>query len=116
MFSISPKTKEVKLVVECYKIIKALQPLKNDNINNFYELFETAVNELKNNSILKNDIVKIDIEKYLCDEIKTFNNEITELDKEQFLKEIDDTFTEYKKENYDLDVVVYKTIEHFINT
>ena len=47
MFSHPHKTKEVKLVCECYRIIKSLQPLKKIDNKRFFQIETEAITELK---------------------------------------------------------------------
>lgn len=75
MYSLKSKVKEVKLVNECYKIIKSLQPLKNTNIDMFYDIEEKAIKELKEKSLEINDVANIDMLKCVPSEIARINIE-----------------------------------------
>ena len=73
MFSDNLVTKEVKLVKECYSIIKSLQPLKNDNLKLFFQLEGDAIKELKEKSFESNDIYTIDLSKYIPNDMPTID-------------------------------------------
>jgi hypothetical protein len=65
MFSNNIITKEVKLVNECHKIIKSLQPLKNYDLKRYFQLEGETIKELKERSFENNDICTIDLSKYI---------------------------------------------------
>lgn len=65
LFSDNAKTIEVKLVKEFHRVLKTLQPLKNTDINLFYKLEAQALEEIKQYYLSDNEIIKIDLEKYI---------------------------------------------------
>jgi hypothetical protein len=117
MFLESPKTKEVKLVVECYRIIKSLQPIKNYDSKLYYELSESAISELKETSKLNNDIVTIDLNKYIPQMMPNFELELAEDIKKEYYQNINEIINEYKSKypNEDLEKIIYKTVYYLIN-
>jgi hypothetical protein len=108
MFSDNINTKEVKLVTECYKIIKTLQPIKNYDLKLYFELVSKAINELKVKSIELDDIYNIDINKYIPKDMPSFIDELSEEDKKYFLDDLDKYIKECINENKD------KTLEENI--
>lgn len=117
MFLESPKTKEVKLVVECYRIIKSLQPIKNYDSNLYYQLAEKAILELREKSCVNCDIVTIDLNKYIPQTMPNFELELAEDIKKEYYKNINGIINEYKSKypNEDLEKIIYKTVYYLIN-
>jgi hypothetical protein len=107
----------VKLVAECYRIIKSLQPIKNYDSNLYYQLAEKAILELCEKSGLSGDIVTIDLKKYIPLTMPEFELELIEDVKKEYYSNIDNIFNEYKTKypNAVLKEIVYKTIYYLIN-
>ena len=97
MFSNNPITKEVKLVIECHRILKTLQPLKNTSINSFFELSDKAITELKTLCIEKNDVVSIDISKYITNDMPKLNCDLDEQTSKSLYKSIEDSVIEFNE-------------------
>ena len=117
MFLERPKTREVKLVVEIYRVIKSLQPIKNYDTNLYYELSESAISEIKESSKLTGDIISIDLDKYIPQTMPKFDLELAEDIKKEYYSNVDNIFNEYKTKypNDGLKEIVYKTINYLIN-
>lgn len=113
MFSNNTKTKEVKLVLECYRIIKSLQPIKNYNLNLYYELIKNAIDEIKT----KGEIFEIDLNKYIPLDMPKFVCELSEKEKYEYHKNIDNIINEHKEKhpNYSLEKIMYDTVFSLIN-
>lgn len=106
LFSNECLTKEVTLVKESYKIIKTLQPIKNYNIDLYYDLVEKAHKELKESLI-------IDIDKYIPFDMPKLVTELSNEEKKNYFKKINDILEENKKNHKD--DFVYFTIYHLID-
>ena len=99
MFSNDSLTKEVKLVKECYRIIKSLQPLKNVDLKRFFELEGKAITELKEESLKNNDIYTIDLSKYISNDIPKIDIHLDDKTYNELYKFIEDD-VKYFNENY----------------
>lgn len=117
MFFNKPKSKEVKLVLECYRIIKTLQPIKNYDTQLFYKLVEEAISKLKENSILHNDIVNIDLEIFIPKSMSKFEIELADDIKREYHNNIETIIKDLQVRypNESLETIVYKTIYQLIN-
>ncbi len=76
LYNENSKIEEVKLVRECHRILKTLQPIKNCDLNYFYKLEKQALDELKENYMKSKEIAKIDLSKYLLDNIPLLNTNL----------------------------------------
>lgn len=117
LFSDNSVTKEVKLVKECYRIIKSLQPLKNEDIKRFFQLEGEAIKELKENSIENNDIYTIDLSKYISNDIPAIDIHLDDETYNQLYKTIEDNViyfnTKYPlKSNYEN---LLSAISYYVN-
>lgn len=92
MFSDSVITKEVKLVNECHRIIKELQPLKNNNINHFFQLEEEIIKEMKEEYLKTNDVISIDLSKYISNDCPKLSSKLDEKTYHELYQIIDDKF------------------------
>ena len=81
-FSSTVKTQEVMLVNECYRILKTLQPLKNADLNLFFEIEEKAIKELKENIINNNDY-NVNLDKYILSDIPKLEDLLDEKTQEE---------------------------------
>lgn len=95
MFSEYSKTKEVLIVKECYRIIKTLQPIKNYNMQLFYDLKEKAIKELKELALKNNTIISIDLSKYIPLDIPSFESCLDVKTKQEYIIELNECFHEY---------------------
>lgn len=109
LFSTS-KTKEVKLVKECYRIIKTLQPLKNKDATKYFDLVASAIEELKEKAIENDEIVSIDLEKYIPSDMEKFVYELSSSDRKDFYEIISNDIKEDKNEK--IEKVIKKLISH----
>ena len=82
MFSGELKTKEVMLVNECYRILKTLQPLKNVDLNRFFEIEEKAIKELKEN-IINNNEYNVNLDKYISSNMPKLEDLLDEKTQEE---------------------------------
>jgi len=96
LFSENPKTTEVKLVKEFHKVLKTLQPLKNTDVKLFYELEEKALEEIKQHFLANNEIIEIDVEKYIPNDMERLTDT---LDEDTFKQLYDELASRLKKYN-----------------
>ena len=96
LFSENPKTTEVKLVKEFHKVLKTLQPLKNKDIKLFYELEDQALEEIKQHFLANNEIIEIDVEKYIPNDMERLTDT---LDEDTFKQLYDELAFRLKKYN-----------------
>ena len=117
MFSAKPKTKEVKLVLQCYRIIKGLQPLKNSNIKLYYDLVQEGLNDLKEETQKNNEVAVVDLQKYITQNMPKFNRELEASVKADYFKNIESTIKEYKQKypNETFERIIYKTVYSLID-
>lgn len=117
MFSNNLKTKEVKLVVYCHRIIKALQPLKNTDLKLYYKLVDEATLELKEKCLEVNDIVDIDLSKYIPSNMEPFKYEFLKEEKEAYFKNISETIKYYTEKYPDqsFENIIKYTISSLLN-
>lgn len=106
-------SKEIKVVLVCYKILKDLQHIRDTNIHKYYELVELYTNKVIELSLNKDDICEVEVEEQFKRTIQTMSKE----DKEAFFKEIDDCFEtaksdfkSLKKENAFITAISYLII------
>lgn len=117
MFSTNPITKEVKLVIECHRILKTLQPLKNINLTEFFKISDDVFAELKALCIEKNDIVSIDISKYISNDIPKLNYDLDEETSKRLYKVIKDSVIMFNKKYVEYSEYdnLLAAISYFIN-
>jgi hypothetical protein len=114
MFSDNPKTKEVKLVLECYRIIKSLQPMKNYALMKYYDLVDKALDELKESVCKTKDVISVDLDKYIPSDMPGFDLELDESVRLEILdtiKEKLETFSN-KYPEYSFDEIIIITISY----
>ncbi len=104
-------TKEVRLVKESYKIVKSLQPIKNYNLELYYDLVDKAFKELKDKAIC--DIYYIDINKYIPLDMPEFKSELRKEEKNNYFDTIKDILEDNKKNHKD--DFIYYTIYHLLD-
>ncbi len=109
LFSFS-KTKEVKLVKECYRIIKTLQPLKNKDATKYFDLVALAIKELKDKIVESREIVSIDLEKYIPSDMEKFVYELSSSDRKEFYEIISKEIKEDKCDK--IENVIKNLISH----
>lgn len=97
LFTDNATKKEVKLVQECYRIIKTLQPHRNISTSEYFDLTSSALKELKEKSLKLGDIATVDLAKYIPFDMGGFTCELEKADKEEFLKEFTDNIEHYNK-------------------
>jgi hypothetical protein len=116
LFSETPQTKEVKLVLGCYRILKTLQPIMDYNLNEYYHLVDLAINELQEKMIELNDIELIDLEKYIPNDMPILSKIIINTEEEQFILKIDNIYNEIKNTYKDLSLeeIAKISIERFL--
>lgn len=96
LFSENPKTTEVKLVKAFHKFLKTLQPLKNKDIKLFYKLEDQALEEIKQHFLANNEIIEIDVEKYIPNDMERLTDT---LDEDTFKQLYDELASSLKKYN-----------------
>ena len=97
LFIDSASRKEIKLVKECYRVIKALQPHRNKSTSEYFDLVESALEELIQKSKEINDIATVDLAKYIPSGMQEFTRELEDKDKEEFLSELERNIDEIDK-------------------
>lgn len=90
MYSNNVTTPEVKLVLECFRILKTLQPIKNESVKYFFELEEKVLKDLEKQSLKSGKIERININPYLPENMEPL---ITQLNKKD-LKEVKEEYNE----------------------
>ena len=97
LFSENPKTTEVKLVKEFHKVLKTLQPLKNKDIKLFYKLEDQALEEIKQHFLASNEIIEIDVEKYIPNDMERLTDTLDEDTFKQLYDELVSRLKEYNE-------------------
>lgn len=114
MFSNNAKTSEVKVVLECYRIIKTLQPLKNTNMSQYYALVDKAIKELVSNSTSES-IFNVDLSKVVPIQIPVQGKNYTTEEREEYFKIIEEKFIECSEKYQNKNEAIYYTVYHLIN-
>jgi len=104
-------TKEVRLVRQSYEIVKSLQPIKNYDINVYYDLVDKAFKELKDNA--NSNVYCIDINKYIPIDMPKLESKLNEEEKNNYFNNIKDILEDNKKNHKD--DFIYYTIYHLID-
>ena len=112
-----PKSKEVKIVLQCYKIMKMLEPLKNTEPKLFFSKVDEAILDFRNKCLEANDIIEFDMSPYLPENMPKFKTELPKKVKEEFKSEIKREIEEWREkypENTD-EQTVLSALSYTIN-
>ena len=89
-------TPEVALVIHLHRILKALQPLKNGRIEEYYALTERAIDTIREGYLKKGVIPDINPLDYCPTDMPTLPMRMSEEDRDMLYSDLDEQFSDYK--------------------
>ncbi len=92
-------TPEVALVLHLHRILKALQPLKNGRIKEYYDLSANAIGELCEGYLKNGEFTTIDLTKYYPPDMPELPRKMSEEDREDLYSELNMRYNSFKKEH-----------------
>ena len=90
------ETPEVSLVLDVYRILKALQPLKNGRIQEYYKLTEDAISALAESYLKNGSFSSVPLTEYYPTDMPTLPMRMSEEDRDMLYSDLDEQYNDYK--------------------